>query len=99
MRKLREAGLGALADRGFVGLDDTPGDPVVITGRKATRGRPLTTAQKQVNQLIAAERAPVEHAFADLKNWRILTRLRLDPARATTLLRALLVLTAHEITR
>ena len=51
------AGLGAPADRGFVGLDDNPGDPVVITGRKATCGNPLTTAQKQVNQLIAAERA------------------------------------------
>lgn len=31
---LREAGLGALADLGFVGLDDDPDDnPVIITGR------------------------------------------------------------------
>ncbi|WP_327341623.1 transposase family protein [Streptomyces europaeiscabiei] len=37
-RHLREAGLGALADLGFVGLDDDPDDaPVIITGRKATR--------------------------------------------------------------
>ncbi|GAA2651294.1 hypothetical protein GCM10010400_03250 [Streptomyces aculeolatus] len=34
-----------------------------------------------------------EHGFAHLKNWRILTKLRTDPARATHLLRALLVLT------
>jgi hypothetical protein len=33
---LREAGLGALADLGFVGLDDRPDDdPVIIAGRKA----------------------------------------------------------------
>lgn len=99
VQKLRDAGLGALADLGFIGLDDDPDNPVVITGRKATRGKPLTVAQQQVNQLIASERAPVEHGFADLKNWRILTKLRLDAARATVLLRALLVLTANEITR
>ena len=45
------------------------------------------------NQALSAARAPVEHGFSDLKNWRILTRLRLSPAKATTLLRALLVLT------
>jgi hypothetical protein len=95
VRRLREAGLGALADLGFVGLDDDLDDPIVITGRKATR----TTAQKQANQLISSERAPVEHAFADLKNWRILTKLRMDPAQATMLLRAILVLIHSEITR
>ncbi|MEV0391462.1 transposase family protein [Nonomuraea sp. NPDC050643] len=99
VQKLREAGLGALADLGFVGLDDDPDDPIVITGRKATRTSPLTTAQKQANQLVSSERAPVEHAFADLKNWRILTKLRMDAAHATMLLRALLVLTHSEITR
>ncbi|MFC4121471.1 transposase family protein [Nonomuraea zeae] len=99
VQKLRQAGLGALADLGFVGLDGDPDDPVVITGRKATRTQPLTTAQKQANQLINSERAPVEHAFADLKNWRILTKLRMDATQATMLLRALLVLTHSEITR
>jgi hypothetical protein len=34
-----------------------------------------------------------------LKNWRILTRLRLNAARATALLRALLVLTNLETSR
>ncbi|MGW5611869.1 transposase family protein [Streptomyces sp. NPDC003753] len=96
---LRIAGLGALADLGFVGLDQDPNDPVITTGAKRTRKKKLTTAQKQNNQLIAAARAPVEHGFAALKNWRILTRLRLDPARATNLLRALLVLTNLETSR
>jgi len=36
---------------------------------------------------------------AHLKNWRILTKLRLDVRHATTLLRALLVLTNIEIAR
>ncbi|MBZ9643425.1 hypothetical protein [Streptomyces sp. PSKA30] len=34
--------------------------------------------------MIAAERAACEHAFAHLKNWRILTKLRLDARHATT---------------
>lgn len=96
---LRAAGLGALADLGFVGLDQDRDNPVVITGAKRTRKKKLTTGQKTANQVIAAARAPVEHGFAALKNWRILTRLRLNPARATNLLRALLVLTNLETSR
>jgi hypothetical protein len=97
--RLRDAGLGAIGDLGFVGLDDDLDNPVVITGRKAARGRPLTPAQKEVNQLISADRAPVEHGFAALKNWRILTKVRMNPVHATTLLRALMVLVNTEITR
>jgi hypothetical protein len=98
--KLRDTGLGAFADLGFTGLDDQPEEnPVIITGHKATRTRKLTRAEKHANQIISAERAPVEHGFANLKNWRILTRLRTNPAGATRLLRALLVLTNLEITR
>jgi hypothetical protein len=96
---LRAAGLGALADLGFLGLDDDPDDPVVITGYRATRARKLTAGQKTANRIIAAGRAPVEHDFAHLKTWRILTKLRTDPARATNLLRALLVLTNLEVAR
>jgi DDE superfamily endonuclease len=97
--RLRDAGLGALADLGFTGLDPDPGDPVIITGYKATANRKLTAAQRHANQALSAARAPVEHGFADLKQWRILTRLRLSPARATTVLRALLVLTRQHTTR
>ncbi|WP_217130069.1 transposase family protein [Streptomyces sp. AC558_RSS880] len=93
---LRDAGLGALADLGFPGLDGDPDDPVVVTGFKATRARKLTTSEKEANRALAAGRAPVEHGFAHLKNWRILTKLRTDPARATGLLRALFVLTNLE---
>ncbi|MFD1537452.1 hypothetical protein [Nonomuraea guangzhouensis] len=58
--------------------------------------------------IIGRERVPgvggrssgaVEHGFAHLKTWRILTKLRTSPARATNLLRALLVLTNLELDR
>lgn len=99
--KLRAAGLGAIADLGFVGLDDSdPGaDPTVITGYKAARNRPLTRGQKLSNKALAAVRAPVEHGFAHLKNWRVLDKIRTDPAWATALVRALLVLTNREVAR
>ena len=96
---LRTAGLGALADLGFTGPDPGPEDPVIITGYKATATRKLTPAQRHANQALSAARAPVEHGFSDLKNWRILTRLRLSPAKATTVLRALLVLTRQHTIR
>ncbi|MEU6540164.1 transposase family protein [Streptomyces sp. NPDC047000] len=70
-RHLREAGLGALADLGFVGLDDKPDDdPVIITGRKATRNHRLTAAEKEANRLVSRERAANEHGFANLKTWQ-----------------------------
>jgi hypothetical protein len=98
---LKAAGLGALADLGFIGVDkpDDPDDLVIVTGYKATRWRKLTPGQKQANRVLAAGRAPVEHGFANLKAWRILTKLRTDPGRATALLRALLVLTNLEVNR
>jgi hypothetical protein len=79
--RLRAARPGALAGLGFTGLDPDPGDPVIITGWKSTAARELTAAQRHANQALAAARAPAGHGFSDLRNWRILTRLRLDPAR------------------
>lgn len=96
---LRAAGLGAIGDLGFTALDDDPDDPVIITGKRRARKRPLTPAQKEANKLVSRERAANEHGFADLKNWRILTKVRLNAKHATALLRALLVLTNAEITR
>ncbi|SCE31576.1 MULTISPECIES: transposase family protein [unclassified Streptomyces] len=96
---LRAADLGALADLGFRGLDNDILYPVVVTGYIATRTHKLTPGQKEANRVLAVGRAPVEHGFAHLKNWRVLTKLRTDPARATRLLRALLVLTNLEVNR
>ncbi|MER7642563.1 transposase family protein [Streptomyces sp. NPDC126522] len=55
--------------------------------------------QKEANRVLSVGRTPVEHGFAHLKSWRILTKLRTDPTRATQLLRALLVLTNLEVNR
>lgn len=98
---LRAAGFGALGDLGFIGVDkpENPDDLVIVTGYKATRWRKLTPGQKQANRVLAAGRAPVEHGFANLKMWRTLTKHRTAPARATDLLRALLVLTNLEVNR
>ncbi|MEU6019646.1 transposase family protein [Streptomyces sp. NPDC047515] len=84
---------------GLLFLALTDGDPVIITGRKATRNHKLTAAEKEANRLVSRERAANEHGFANLKSWRNLTKLRTDTRQATTLLRALLVLTNSEVQR
>ncbi|WP_326762830.1 transposase family protein [Streptomyces phaeochromogenes] len=76
-----------------------PGRTSEITGYKAARNRPLTRGQKLSNRALAAVRAPVEHGFAHLKNWRVLGKVRTDPKWATALVRALLVLTDREVSR
>ncbi|MFE5602969.1 transposase family protein [Streptomyces coelicoflavus] len=96
---LRAAGLGALADLGFRGLDNDIRDSVIVTGYHASRTHKPTPGQKTANRVLAVGRAPAEHGFAHLKHWRILTKLRTDPACATHLLRALLVLTNLEVNR
>lgn len=93
---LRAAGVGAL---GFRGLDNNVRDPVIVTGFTSTRAHKLTPGQKNANRVLATGRAPVEHGFAHLENWRTLTKLRTNPARATHLVRALLVLTNLAINR
>lgn len=96
---LRAVGLGGLADLGFRGLDNDVRDPVIVTGFHACRTHKLTPGLKEANRVLAVGRTPVEHGFAHLKNWRALTKSRTDPARATQLLRALLVLTNLEVNR
>lgn len=73
--------------------------PTIITGRRPARAHPITAAQKTANQLQSRERAPGEHGWAHLKNWRILHCLRGHHRHATRLLRALMILTTTEITR
>ncbi|MCM2422640.1 transposase family protein [Streptomyces sp. RKAG293] len=80
--------------------DDEAGEqPAVITGYKATGGKRLSAPKGIVNRLISSLRAPVEHGFASLKTFRIQTKMRMHPRHATTLGRALLVLTHHQVAR
>jgi len=99
--RLRRHHLAIACDLGFTRLDEQPDtDPTVITGRRGSKHHPLSQAQKDANQLVASLRATNEHAFNNLKQWRILHRLRgTYRHHATTLLRALLVLTATHTTR
>jgi hypothetical protein len=53
---------------------------VIVTGFHASRTHKLTPGQKEANCVLAVGRAPVDYGFAHLKNWRILTELRTDPA-------------------
>lgn len=71
-------------------------EQVVLTPYKAETNRPLTESQQQANAVFSALRCAVEGGFAALKTWRILDKLRIHPRHATTLLRALLVLTHQE---
>ncbi|MFJ3825475.1 hypothetical protein [Streptomyces nodosus] len=52
---------------------------MVVTGFTASRAHKLTPGQKDANRFLAVGRAPVEHGFAHLKNWQILTKLRTAP--------------------
>ncbi|MFJ2722204.1 hypothetical protein [Streptomyces sp. NPDC087437] len=75
----RAAGLNTLAGLGFRGLDNDIRDPVIITGSTASRAHKLTPGQKDASRVLAVVRAPVEHGFAHLKIWRILTKLSPTP--------------------
>nr|WP_286259781.1 transposase family protein [Streptomyces graminofaciens] len=68
-------------------------------GFKASGGKRLSSPKEVVNRLVSSLRAPVEHGFASLKTFRILTKVRMHPRRATALMRALLVLTHHQVAR
>ncbi|MEU6890134.1 transposase family protein [Streptomyces viridosporus] len=94
---LRAAGLGALADLGFRGLDNDVRNPMIVTGFTAGRVHKLTPSRKTANRVLAVGCVPVERGFAPLKNWRTLTKLRTDLVRATHFLRALLVLINLEV--
>jgi hypothetical protein len=85
----------------FLALTDERGRLIWISAARPGRTHDITAARHDhiVEHLKAAGRAPVEHGFAHLKTWRILTKLRTSPARATNLLRALLVLTNLELDR
>jgi hypothetical protein len=95
----RAAGLGAIGYLGFVGLEDDPDNPVIITEKRRARKRPLTAAHKEANKLVSRERAACEHGTSDLKKWRTLIRVRMNAKHATNLLRALLVLTRAGVAR
>ncbi|MFC7713595.1 transposase family protein [Nonomuraea recticatena] len=85
---LTSAGVKTFADKGYQGAGGT-----IRTPFKRHRHRPgLSRSQRDVNRAHARIRAIGERAVATLKSWRVLTKLRCCPHRATALVQAILVL-------
>lgn len=72
------------ADKAYQGA----GRPIVTP----YKGRELPEKQRRFNHDHAALRAPGERAFASLKQWKILRRVRCCPHRVTQLVAAIFVL-------
>lgn len=76
------------ADKAYQGAGGT-----IQTPYKRHRVRPrLSAGQKAVNRAHARIRALGERAVATLKNWKILTKLRCCPHRASAVIAAILML-------
>ena len=88
-RHIADAGLIGLADKGYHAL----GPDTILTPHKGTS---LTAVRKASNRAHARLRSLGERAFAQLKKWRILTRLRCSPHRATNITRAIHALNTHQ---
>ncbi|MFG3601617.1 transposase family protein [Micromonospora chersina] len=92
---LTRADVMTFADKGYQGARGS-----VRTPFKRRRFRPkLSRRQKAVNRTHAKIRARGERAIATLKTWKILTKLRCCPRRATPIVQAILVLHHVEANR
>ncbi|GII23368.1 transposase family protein [Planosporangium mesophilum] len=88
---LTDCGVMTLADKGYQGAGAT-----IRTPFKRHHPRPrLSHRQKAASRSHARPRALGERAVATLKGWKILTKLRCCPRRATVIVQAILVL--HDI--
>ncbi|MEU4660672.1 transposase family protein [Micromonospora chalcea] len=92
---LTSANVLTFADKGYQGAGGS-----VRTPFKRHRYRPkLSRRQRAVNRGHARLRARGERAIATLKTWKILTKLRCCPRRATAIVKAILVLHRAETNR
>jgi hypothetical protein len=89
VRALAAAGILVLADKGYVGA----GPHVKTPYKGKNKPEPL----KDANRSHAKLRGPGERANAQLKSWKILTRLRCCPHRAGHLAKAIHVLQNREL--
>ncbi len=88
------AGVQTLADTAYQG-----GGPAVRVPQRRQRLDPdtgryrrLYADQKEVNTAHAWRRGPGERANAEIKDWRVLRKIRSSPCRADTLVRTVQVL-------
>jgi len=87
LAELEAAGLVTLADKGYQGS---------TWAKIPYRGKSKPESQKQANKAHAKLRAPGERANAQLKTWKILSKLRCCPWRAGQLAKAIHVLQLRE---
>ena len=87
LAELEDAGLVTLADKDYQGS---------TYAKIPYKGKNKPDSQKQANKAHAKLRAPGERANAQLKTWKILTKLRCCPWRAGQLARAIHVLQLRE---
>jgi hypothetical protein len=84
---LATAGVTAFADSAYVGVGPTIRAPFRKSRYDRATGkfvaRPLSVGMRAVDRAHSALRAPGERANADLKNWRILRKIRSSPAHAS----------------
>jgi hypothetical protein len=92
---LSSANVMTFADKGYQGA----GGSVRTPFKRHKQRPPLSQRQKEVNRAHARIRALGERAVATLKTWKILTKLRSCPRRATAIVQAILVLQAAEDAR
>jgi DDE superfamily endonuclease len=85
--ELEQAGLVTLADKGYQGSS---------WAKIPYKGKNKPESQKDANRAHARLRAPGERANAQLKTWKILTKLRCCPWRAGKLAKAIHVLQLRE---
>jgi DDE superfamily endonuclease len=86
LAELEAAGLIVLADKGYQGSE---------YAKLPYKGRNKPQSQKDANRAHAQLRSPGERANAQLKNWRILRKLRCCPWRAGQLAKAIHALEIH----
>jgi hypothetical protein len=87
LAELEAAGPVTLADKGYQGS---------TYAKLPYKGKNKPESQKQANKAHAKLRAPGERANAQLKTWKILTKLRCCPWRAGQLAKAIHVLQLRE---
>jgi hypothetical protein len=87
---LNQAGVQTLADTAYQGGGPAIRVPQRRRGLDPDTGhyRRLSRAQKEVNTAHARRRGPGERAHSEIKNWRILRKIRSSPSRANTLVKA-----------
>lgn len=93
----RQAGLpDALADTDLLIFADKAYQGTTSPIVTPYKGHDLPRGQQRFNHDHAGLRAPGERAFAELKQWKLLTRLRCCPHRATQLVAAIVALNSYE---